>query len=242
MERKKYILIVLPFLLVNLSTAQVKESIYRAYISGNMEQWKASMDAFQPRSKADLLELVNYQYGYIGYCIERDDRKEAQSYLMACEKLLQKLEQEAYHLATINAYKSAIIGFKIGLQPLKAPIIGPESLRYAEKALDIERSNALAHEQLGNIAFYTPRLFGGSKEQALAHYSQALALMEQNESNLNLNWNYLNLLASLILNYEALEQYTMAQKFCLKALQIEPEFEWVQEQLYPNIIKQLQHE
>lgn len=99
--------------------------------------------------------------------------------------------------------------------------------------------NPLAYAQLGNIAFYTPKLFGGSKAEAMQHYAKALKLMQTNMQNLKNSWNYLNLLATIINAHMELEQYKMAKKYCLITLTFEPEFEWVKNKLYPEILKKL---
>lgn len=245
MERKGYILILIFSYILTLSYGQNNMSIYQAYIRGDMAKWKNIVDSMQTISEitnTDKLDLLNYQYGYIAYSIDKNKKKEAEWYLNAAEKLVQQLERKQYSLSVLYAYKSAFIGFKIGLSPYKAPFIGAGSLEYAEKSVDLDVTNSLGYIQLGNIAFYTPAMFGGSRDDALKHYLKALGLMEKDVSKLVSNWNYLNLLITIISAYYELEQYKMAEQYCIKTLKIEPGFTWVKNELYPKVLKKLNDE
>ena len=72
MEGKKrftVMTLLLAFSLLTLS-AQYKQEIYKAYIGNKMDKWKTTIDemeANQKKSAEFLLELINYQYGYIGW-------------------------------------------------------------------------------------------------------------------------------------------------------------------------------
>ncbi len=241
MERKKYILIVLFMLLVCSLTGQ-KKAIYKAYISGDMTEWKSIMEANRAQTNEQKLELINYHYGYIAYCIDMDKNDEAKGYMQKAEKLIAELEKKQYKLSMLNAYKSAFVGYKIGLAPYKAPFIGQESLAFANKSVALDADNYMGNVQLGNIAFYTPSLFGGSKKEAIKHYIKALETVEKYPDFISSNWNYLNLLATIINAYYDIEDYEKAEDYCQKTLAIEPEFDWVKNQLYPKIKKALNDE
>lgn len=239
MERKKYILIIIVGFFVVFSYGQNSKTIYQAYISGNMVEWKKAIDNHKTTTNNDRLDLINYQYGYIAFCIDRDKEEEAERYIQKTENIVVQLEKQQYKLSMLYAYKSALVGFKIGISPYKAPFIGQKSLTFAKKSIEIDGTNFFGYSQLGNIAYYTPPMFGGSKTEAMKHYLKALELMEKNPSAIKNNWNYLNLLATIINAYYEQEQYEMAKKYCIIALAIEPEFDWVKNQLYPKTLKKL---
>lgn len=242
MERKKYIFIaILIFVLVSLF-GQTQIMIYKSYLSGNMVEWKKIMDSFKAITNSEKLDLINYQYGYIAYCIDQDKNDEVEKYMQKTESLLAELEEKQYKLSMVYAYKSALVGFKIGLSPYKAPFIGHESLAFANRSVALDAANYFGHIQLGNIAFYTPLMFGGSKAEAMKHYLNALELIENKPEAVNNNWNYLNLLATIINATYEIGNYELAKKYCMKTLAIEPEFDWVKNQLYPKIQKQLHDE
>ena len=63
-------------------TAQYKSEVYRAYINNQMSSWKSVIDKMQQetnQSDESLLELINYQYGYIGWCLGNDEKKQAKN-------------------------------------------------------------------------------------------------------------------------------------------------------------------
>lgn len=237
MERKKYILIALFVSLCVSVFGQTNMKIYKAYIQGNMVAWKTHMDSHKANTNEQKLNLVNYQYGYIAYCIDQDKDDEAEKYLAKAETLLAELKKQQYEISMVNAYKSAFVGFKIGLSPYKAPFIGQESLDFAKKSVAQNGSNYFGYVQLGNIAFYTPAMFGGSKADAMKHYLKALELLEKNPALLKDNWNYLNLLATIINAYYEIGNYGKAKHYCIKTLEIEPNFDWVKNVLYPKTLK-----
>ena len=235
MERKKYILIGLFSSIIVSVFGQINETIYQAYTSGNMVEWEKAMDTYKVTANADKLELINFQYGYIAYCIDQDKKEEAKKYMLKAKNLIAELEKQQYKVSTLYAYKSAFIGFDMGISPYKALFIGHESLSFAEKSVAIDETNFFGYIQLGNIAFYTPAMFGGSKTEAIIHYLKALELMEKDPEILKSNWNYLNLLATIINAYHEQGQY------CIKTLSIEPEFDWVKNHLYPKILKRIKN-
>ncbi len=245
MERSKYFLSFVFVFLMSSLAAQNNASIYQAYVSGNMNKWKAIMDLIVKQSnksnKANM-DLLNYQYGYVAYCISNDKDAEAEKYMEKANKIIDKLEKAEYELPLIYAYKAAFIGFEIGISPYKAPFIGSKSLKFAEKSTKSAPNNYFGYVQLGNIAYHKPAMFGGSKDEALKHYMKALKLIEKDKSSLKNNWNYLNLLVCIIDTYKSQEKYKSAKQYCVKALAVEPKFEWVKDKLYPEVLKKLENE
>lgn len=241
MERTKYILIALFVSFCVSVFGQTNTEIYKAYIQGNMVAWKAHMDSYKANNNEQKLNLVNYQYGYIAYCIDQDKDDEAEKYLAKAETLLAELEKQQYKISMVNAYKSAFVGFKIGLSPYKAPFIGQESLDFANKAVAQDSTNYFAYVQLGNIAFYTPAIFGGSKTDAMKHYLKAFELIETNPNLHTNNWNYLNLLATIINAYYEMGKNEKAKTYCIKTKAIETNFDWVNNIICPHKNEKLQN-
>lgn len=241
MERAKHLLIVLITLFISFSAkGQSRITIYHAYAENNMDKWKAVIDSLEgidEKSNALRLELINYQYGYIGWCIGTKNKVSAKHYYDLAQNNLDILENQQFNLAEIYAYKSAFVGFEIGLSPYKAPFIGLQSIEFANKAIASDSDQYLGYVQLGNIEFYMPAIFGGSKKKAIDYYQKALKKMEINPTLLTENWNYLSLLAILINAYIEIENYSKARAYCIKALQIEPDFDWVKNELYPLTLK-----
>lgn len=246
MERKKRSLIItlMAFSFFSLN-AQYKLAIYNAYIGNKMDVWKTiidKMETHQSKSEEFLLELINYEYGYIGWCIGNNEKKQAGTYLKLAEINLESLEKTSLYPSYINAYKSAFLGYAIGLNKLKAPFLGPKSISAAKQSMKENADNPFGFIQYANAQFYMPPVFGGSKSEALEYYKRAQTIMEKDRENLKNDWNYLSLLTNMAQAYTEIIKYDKAEQYYKHILEIEPNFNWVKNELYPNFIKNRNNE
>jgi len=243
MERKKYLTLTILLLFGFLSIyASNKTEIYKAYISNDMNRRKKTIDEmYQQKSKSTdfRLELLNYQYGYIAWCIGNKKNEIAETYIALGEKNIQVLEKTNGYASLVSSYKSAFYGYKIGLNKLKAPFIGPKSVECAKLALKQDSSNPYGYIQYANSQFYMPAVFGGSKKIALDYYTKAKNLMEVNHQKIIQDWNYLSLLSMIAKTYTELKDFNQAKLCYEKILKIEPDFLWVKNELYPDLLKKI---
>ncbi|MBN2805540.1 MAG: tetratricopeptide repeat protein [Prolixibacteraceae bacterium] len=242
MERSKHIHITLLLILAfSLAQGSARNSIYQAFITNNMHRWKLTIDSMEQKpGKTDeqLLELINYQYGYIAWCIGNKRLNEARLYLDKAFSNLRRLEKDKQHASRLSTYLAAFYGFEIGLAQYKAPYYGLKSIDAAKKALALDENSWMAYIQSANIQYYMPSIFGGSKTEALHLYEKALNLLENDNNNIDKNWNYLNLMVQLGEGYTMLGDYDKAATYYEKIISIEPGFSWVKDELYPGLIKQ----
>jgi len=243
MERKKYLTLIILLLFCFLSIhASNKTEIYKAYISNDMNRWKKTIDEMnreQSKSNDFRLELLNYQYGYIAWCIGNKKSETAESYIELGEKNIQVLEKTNGYASLVSSYKSAFYGYKIGLNKLKAPFIGPKSVECAKMAMKQDADNPCGYIQYANSQFYMPAVFGGSKKLALDYYLKAKNLIEQNHKETIEDWNYLSLLSMIAKTYTDLKDLKQAKAYYEKILKIEPNFLWVKNELYPDLLKKI---
>ncbi len=240
MERAKYCFIILSVFLSLSALGNNRIAVYEAYINDNMTEWKRvidNMNRTEPKDNEFILELTNYQYGYIAWCLGNDKKSEARKYLELAKNNIATLENNNYKLSMAEAYKAAFYGFRIDLNNFRAPILGPRSINAAKKAKELDSNNWLAYVQYGNIQFYMPAAFGGSKTEAISYYKKAEQIMEENRRLTLNNWNYLNLLATIGQAYSKTGNYNMAQSYYQKALRVEPGFAWVKDELLPELRK-----
>lgn len=239
MERPKYIFCFLIILFSGIFTCysqtDYKKTIYDAYIRGNMSQWETVIKQMEAEnlSLQQKLDLLNYYYGYTAYLIGNDKSKQANVYIEKGEKLADELLKEYPENAAANAYKGSFISFKIALNKLKAVTLGPQSMKYINKANKLDSGDVQALADKGNMLFYAPGMFGGNKEEAIQYFEKAIRMIEKNEDTKN-NWFYLNLLTLLAQHYEKLDKKQEAVSVYEKILQIEPDFKWVRDELYPQ--------
>ncbi len=120
---------------------------------------------------------------------------------------------------------------------MKAPFLGPESIRNINHALEIGPDRPQGWIENGNALYYMPKIFGGSKEKALESYNKAIQLMEKDAEMIKHSWLYINVLMILGQSYEKTENYQMAKITYEKVLRIEPDFTYMREELYPALMK-----
>jgi tetratricopeptide (TPR) repeat protein len=207
-----------------------------------MAGWKNIVDQIETiKNKNDdlLLELVNYEYGYIAWCIGNKRNEEAKIYLNLAEMNISKLVKNNHNLSMVNSYKAAFYGYRIGLNILLAPFIGPKSMECAKMAIKQDASNPLGHIQYAYIQYYMPSVFGGSKTEALQSFIKAKDLMEKTEKDIYQNWNYLNLLTTIAQTYSDLNDFKTSRIYYEKILKREPGFGWVKNKLYPQLLKKM---
>lgn len=216
-----------------------KQQVYEAYISGKMEGWKIAIDNMEKQKKNEpeyLSELINYQYGYVAWCLGNDKNNEAKHYLSLLDKNLEKLNALSGETAEYHAYTAAAYGFKIGLSTWRAPFFGPKSMNHAELALEKNPRNFQANMETGNIWNHMPAMFGGSHEKALKYYTTALEIIENEPAEIRKhNWNYLNLLTIVGQIHRDAGNRGTAKNYFEQALQIEPRFVWVKAELLPSL-------
>lgn len=240
MQIKHRLVLLLLLVLCGQMSAQstYKSEIYQAFTTGNMVKWKQVLDKMEkiPNKKNEqLLELVNYQYGYIGWCLGVKREKEAATYLQKAESHLSKLEKQHYKLSSVLAYKSLFLGFQIMQTPIKVTLLGMRCLSYGEKAYKLDKNNAFASIQQGNLWYYKPKILGGSVTEALVYYLQAEKLMEAAAKENDPDWNYLNLLATIAKSYELIGQPKKQTEYIQKALAVEPDFSWIKSDKRPAL-------
>lgn len=242
MEGTKYRLIIYLVLLTSTLYGNTRKDIYDAYINNRMPAWKAIIDQLEIRSDRnveEMLELVNYQYGYIAWCVGNNHKDEAIVYLKKAENNLEWLDAKKTVLSKVLAYRSAFYGFRIGVNVLKAPFLGPKSSACANQAITIGPDDFFGYIQMGNVQFHAPFLMGGSKPEALKYYLKAKALIQKSRLDYAADWNYLSLLVSIAKTYELIEDYIDAKLVYQEILRAEPEFKWVKDELYPQLLKRL---
>ncbi|MEI6680786.1 MAG: hypothetical protein WCL21_19415, partial [Mariniphaga sp.] len=186
-----------------------------------------------------LIELVNYQYGYVAWCLGNNHKDEAADYLKLAENNLKLLETRKFNLSRVNGYKAAFYGFHIGLSMFSAPFLGPKSAACARQSILLNPDDPFGYIQSGNVQMHTPALMGGSKTEAVSLFLKAKMLMEKNGEEVRGDWNYLSLLTSVAKAYDSTGDYPKAKLMYEEILRFEPGFKWVRDELYPQLLKKM---
>lgn len=248
MERPQHItrivlVIITSLLSIQLSFSQsntYRDSIYKAYSRGKMDKWLEIMNTCEKNidenDVAEQFELVSYYYGYTAWLVGAEKFETAEVYIDKSEKIIDKLLIESPENATLLAYKGAYIAFTIGISNLKAIYLGPRSMKYINKSIKLDSENIQGNIEKGNSMYYRPSAFGGDKKEAIDYYVKAVESFEKQELVVN-NWMYINTLTALGQAYEATDQIQLAKLCYEKIIDIFPNFMWVEDELYPDLLK-----
>ncbi|MEZ5070802.1 MAG: hypothetical protein R2751_07495 [Bacteroidales bacterium] len=215
--------------------------VYAAFTTDRMEGWDAVIRELRSKqatlSDRERLELVSFYYGYTAWAIGQGMDRKAEACIGEAEVLIDDLLEKDPHLPGLLAFKGAFIAFKVGLNKYKAVTLGPESMKYIDRAVAELPGDPQGWIERGNALFYMPRVFGGSKEKAVEAYRHAILLLEQDPAGLRHNWIYLNTLMTLGQALEKTGQSRQAGETYRKILDIEPGFTYVRDHLYPAFRK-----
>lgn len=240
----KYVFALLSFLcLPALMNAQdLQAQFYQAYLNNSIEIWKngiAQLEARYKKTQNDdlLLEIANAAYGSIGTCFAKQDNDTAEKMVDKTEKTLEKFLKTHKEHPDALALMAGTMGMKIALSPMKGMFLGPKSDEYIEKALQFGPASPRVHYQKGSSLYYTPSMFGGDKEKAIAHLIQSKTFHEK--CSINNNWEYLVVLATLGQAYQGIGKLEKAEEIYALALEQEPNYGWVKFQLLPALQKEI---
>ncbi len=247
MERPQYItrvvFVIMTLLLstqFGFSQSTYGDSIYKAYSRGKMDKWLEIMNACEKNVNKDndeeQLELISYYYGYTAWAIGAEKYDTAEKYIDKSEEIIDAMLEESPENPTLLAYKGAYIAFTIGISKLKAIYLGPRSMKYINKSIELDSENIQGNIEKGNSMYYRPAAFGGDKSEAIQYYLKAVKSFEKQELVVN-NWMYINTMTALGQAYEATDQIALAKLCYEKIIRIFPNFMWVEDELYPDLLK-----
>ena len=247
MERSKYItklIITISTLLFSVqlcfSQSPYRDPIYKAYSRGKMVKWYELMHSCEKNVNLnnfeEQLELISYYYGYTAWLIGAEKFDTAEEYIEKSEKIIDKLLDGSPENPTLLAYKGAYIAFTIGISSYKAIYLGPKSMKYINRAIELDPENIQGNIEKGNSMYYRPSVFGGDKAEAISYYIKAVSSFEKQGLVVN-NWMYINTMTALGQAYEATDQIQLAKLCYEKIIRIFPNFMWVEDELYPDMLK-----
>ena len=232
---RKFLFVALLIFLADLGgTAQTfRQQIYRSYITGDMDGWEKLLQENTGKMKVekDLYDYAMAHYGFIGYCIGRDQKQRARPWLDRVEVIADELVAKYPQDPRYYALRGALYGFRISYQPQKAMFIGPKALKQVNRALEKGPDCAQAWIENSNKDYFMPEIFGGSKVNGIAGYEKAIRMMEKDLDFIKENWYYLNVHMILASWYEQRGRSFASHEMYRKVLEIEPRFAWANEKL-----------
>lgn len=235
--KTKIILIIAMVGLASTGMAQTKGDslMYQAYLKHSKALWISAVNSFDPSTgkEAAWKKGLAY-YGLLNNTMGKpNDEATFEQYFDKAVDYLEKLEENKNHAGEAKALQSSIYGFAMAYHPDKGMFYGPKSGQLMGEALQEAPQSPIVWKMKAGSFFFTPETYGGDKTEALKAYTKAISLFEQ--TSLNQNWLYLDALAFKGLNCQALDKKEEARETFDKALQQEPNFNWVKYRLKPAL-------
>ena len=242
MTLKKYLYIAMLLTTGLVCGQDYKSRIYNSYLNSQMGIWKEVMEemesAYTQCPDMDLLyDLLEAEYGYTGYCISMNERKEARRVHNKALDHLHLLLEHKLDNPRVYCLQGAFYGFGVFLEPTKAVKNKRRSVEANRRALKLGPQEPQAWMEAANIKYFTPAIFGGSKKGAVPLYEKAVRLYESSAGRTHQNWVYLNCLAGLGTAYEKTGQIHKAGEVYRKLLKLEPSFSWIKDDRYPQFLQ-----
>ncbi len=209
-----------------------------------MQVWGKGMSELQERYNREggsctLYALTEARYGYAGYLLGIEDKNAARPLIDAFGKDIERLAAYPEYRAETEAFRIALLGFRITLNPARAVTLGPKALKQMQTAMDTGSKTASVWIEKANSEAHMPAFAGGSKEKAAASFREAIRLFEADAQLSRCNWRYLNTMVLLGQLLEKMEDYTGARDVYQRALSREPDIKWVRDELLPAVEKKI---
>ena len=227
---------------------QGKQVITQAVVGWNndgMQQARAHFERLLSIGHREA--LVHY---YVAYCDQQlstyhrhGDEGTKQSIATADKFLedgiqhLEKAIQLERDFAEAYALLGSLYGEKIGASPLLGMSLGPKSGMHLAKARELAPENPRVAYLDAIGRYYTPEMFGGSKEKAISGLYQAAALFAtwQSPDPFAPDWGHAECYAMLGQFLSAQQRTAEARTALAKALEIRPDYGWVKHVLLPQL-------
>jgi hypothetical protein len=105
----------------------------------------------------------------MGYLLGKKENSKVRSLLDETEKLLEEWLKKRPGNSRLLGIKAGLVGFRIGLSPMRAPFLGQRNLDAYEEAIKNNPSEPMGWLEKGNSMFHRPSMFGGDKMKLKMH-------------------------------------------------------------------------
>lgn len=162
-----------------------------AYMAENMKVWDAYLHSvsFSKLSLTEQKRYLNYEYGYVATAIN-EKAPDAKQHLKDLEAHINALETKLPK-STVLTYRSGMLAYHALMNKLQFLTKGMESFNMIKDAYKADPNDPMMLCLKGNVDFYAPKAFGGSKDRAMEYFYKAIKLYEQQQKTVD-NWNYMS--------------------------------------------------
>jgi len=225
---------------------QGKKLLYDGFIHYDMSLYFKGRNLFEralsiePENRIAKYYLAYADYRLSTVFLNKNKIENARKFIQEADKLCIELLSKNKKDVETKALLGSIYGIEIGLEPELAPTLGMKIGELIGESFAQAPDNPRVLLLAGINKLFTPEQFGGNKAQALKLFKKSVHLFETNsrENSSGIDWGYLDALVWTGIAYSKLHEYSSAEKLFRKALNIEPEFIWVKENLLPALKQQ----
>lgn len=161
------------------------------------------------------------------------------------DELYEKAKSNAEKIAEISGFESegnvllaGINLYKLSTSPVLGITLAPAINSQLDDAIEINENNPRAYMLRGTMSYHTPKMFGGSIENAKDDFIKAFELYEKEDKNsLAPTWGKYETMAWLGQAYVKLDKKDKAIEIYEKAIKENPDFGWIKYKLLPAIKK-----
>lgn len=221
---------------------QGKEKIQSAV---NDWDYKKMLDARAYFERILIQEEMEWlTHYYVAYCdyrlttyrFSKNDLKGAKDYVNDGIKHLKACIDANPNFAEAYAMLSSFYGNKIATMPWTGFWYGPKSGKLMQQAIEIEEDNPRVQLLQGLSYYFTPERWGGSKQLAKENFQKAAELFQIKLDNPVLpDWGHSETYGWLGSVEIDLGDIDSAKEYFEKALEIDPNNNWVKYQLMPKL-------
>jgi len=226
-----------------LETCELAEKEARCFFYNSETLWNELIAEIESDPSFETSEALQYArvrcyYGLAGVHMSTYDGDKGVPVLEKAVSATKKLLKLDNRNADYHAMLSALYGMQIGFSPMKGMFLGSKSDSHVDKAIDLEPNNGFAWSQRAGSFYHTPSMFGGDLNEAVKCYRKSAELLEL-EGDLSTNWQWLEAMTWLGQAYEKTDQLEMAKVTYERALEVFPEFGWINMALLPALKKKM---
>lgn len=235
--RSSYLFILVSVFLQAFPGAYSQQSfsslVFESYIHGDLLNWEKTLNdpKFQFTSPEDRYERAMALYGFIGLCMDQDEKKRAKAYVEQLTDLSDQLLNENPENPSYLALRAASYGMQMIFQKHLMMVLGPKSVKTLQKANEIDPNCPQVLVELGNQDWVMPSVFGGDKTRANRHYRRAITILQSDSFNMRENWYFVKIQMILADRYESLGFKNLAEPIYTQFLEEYPEFSLAKKRL-----------
>jgi tetratricopeptide (TPR) repeat protein len=224
---------------------EARTQLEQAIVDQNIEQIVRLRSRFESFfDEPDLEAQAHYFIGLAGYRLHtlpsELDKKQKGNYLNDAVDHLKKAVSINEDFAEAHALLSGSYGLKASGGIFSGMKYGPKSNNEIDRALQLVPSNPRVLLLDGIGLLFTPSMFGGDTEKAITQFKEAAKEFEKftPKDETMPHWGKVEVYAWLGQAYEKQKKFELAKQAYEKALELNPDYGWVKNNLLPKLAEQ----